>query len=100
MPFANSYVEDPHAGENGEDALRCFAALGSLVVRRPLSTFVVRSKSPGGGMRFLFVDRVEVPREGGSVLLATAHGLKEILYDESTPKRNIWGTVVWVLEQM
>lgn len=100
MPFANSYVENPHeTDENRRDAVRCFIALSGLVVRRPLSTFIFRSKSSGGKARFLVVDREESPCEGGLILLATENGLKEARYGESTPKGRIWGTVVWFLEE-
>lgn len=100
MPFANSYVENPYeTDENRRDVMQCFIALSGLVVRRPFSTFIFRSKSPGGKTRFLVVDRNEPPSEGRLVLLATGNGLKEARYGGSTPRRKIWGTVVWFLEE-
>ena len=100
MPFANSYVGNPHdADEDRRDATRCFIALAGFVVRRPLSTFIFRAESPEGKKRFLIVDRDEPPCDGGSILLATKNGLKEARYDASIPVRRIWGTVVWFLEE-
>lgn len=100
MPFTNGFLEDSSETDGSRrGAKQCFCALSSLVVRRPLSTFIFRSGSPAGRARFLIVDREQAPREEGLVLIATGNGLREARFGASTPRGRIWGTVVWILEE-
>jgi hypothetical protein len=99
MPFASGFFDGE--GEPGHDPRACFRGLAREVVRRPLSTFIVRSATaPGEGRaRYLVVDRSVAPREGGIVLYATEYGLREGVFDSSMPASRVWGTVLWLLEQ-
>lgn len=100
MPFANSFLDDlSETSAVRRDAKQCFCSLSGLVVPRPLSTFIFRSKSPAGLARFLIVDREQLPREDGLVLVATESGLREARFGASTPRGRIWGAVAWFLEE-
>lgn len=97
MPFANSYIDNPH--EHMPDTMRCFADLATLVIRNPLATFIFRAKTKENKTRFLIVDRSVRPDFGNRIIVTTDHGLKEAFMDDATSACCIWGTVVWILEQ-
>jgi hypothetical protein len=95
MPFGNAVSHK----QSFTDPREKFVALASMVVREPVSTHIVKSRSPSGRIRYLIVDRAVVPREDGIVVLATASGLKVSRYKADIPLSHVWGTVVWYLQQ-
>jgi hypothetical protein len=66
----------PAPWKNNIDAMDKYIALAPYVVREPLSTHLIESRSPSGKMRYLIVDRAVAPQEGGIVILNTLNGLK------------------------
>jgi hypothetical protein len=81
------------------DSREEFAALAAAAVKEPVSTHIVRSRSPSGKVRYLAVDRNAAPREDGIVLIVTRSGFKVCRYRDGIPLKYVWGTVVWYMQQ-
>lgn len=97
MPFANSFVvRDDDAFT---DCRTCFRGLADEVVRKPLSTFILRVKSPEGRTRFLIVDKNRVPSDGERILQSTSNGFRETFFAPGIRQADVWGCVVWRLEE-
>jgi hypothetical protein len=97
MPFDSSYID--HDKQRYIDSQDYFAAIAKRVVCDPLSTHVIKTTTQAGKTRFLVVDRARVPNEGNLVIVTTEHGLRLGRVKRHVSMDNIWGTVIWFLEE-
>ncbi|MDR1965963.1 MAG: hypothetical protein LBQ36_04585 [Synergistaceae bacterium] len=97
MPFDKRFA---HSKKDAPpDARDRFAALAPMVVREPISTHIVASRSPSGKRRYLVVDRAVAPQDGDIVLMSMRNGFNVGRYRAGIPIESVWGTVVWYLQQ-
>jgi hypothetical protein len=97
MPFDSSYRDFDR--QRYIDSRDCFAELAKLVVREPLVTHIVRTVTPSGKIRYLVVDKSKVPGEGDLAVVCTDTGLKVGRIRRLASMKNIWGKIVWVLQE-
>ena len=98
MPFVNSYLSVERERQN--DAQERFKALAGKVIKEPLSSHIVETRTREGKTRYLIVDRSVRPEEGCLIVFAADSSLRVRRYKpEDTPIERVWGVVVWFLEQ-
>ena len=97
MPFSNSYRD--FDGFKRPDSRDYFASLAKFIVREPLSTHIFRTVTPSGKTRYLVVDRAAVPGEGDMALVRTDNGLMVGRLKRAVPMKNIWGKVIWYIQE-
>lgn len=97
MPFNSSYVDfDRHRYADSREYL---AGLARLMVKEPLSTRIIRTATGTGKTRYLVVDCSQIPDEGDMAVICTDYGLKAGRLKRVSSKKNIWGKVVWLIQE-
>ena len=81
------------------DAREQFVRLAPLVVRDPLSTRLIRTHTAAGKVRWLVVDRAARPKAGDLVLVERGAGYRVARLRADVPPEEVWGAVVWFVEQ-
>ena len=97
MPFDNSYKDFDKQGY--ADSRDYFVSLGKVIVKEPLVTHILKTASPSGKTRYLVVDRSIIPEEGDMAIVCTDNGLRIGRVKRLSSVKNIWGKVVWVIQE-
>jgi hypothetical protein len=97
VPFDSSCVDfDRHKYADSRDYL---VGLARIIVKEPLSTHIVRTRTLSGKTRYLVIDRAQAPAEGDIAVICADSGLKAGRLRRVTSREDIWGKVVWVIEE-
>jgi hypothetical protein len=97
MPFDNSYKDfDKHEYADSRDY---FVSLGKVIVKEPLATHILKTASPSGKTRYLVIDRSIIPEESDMAIVCTDNGLRIGRVKRVSSVKNIWGKVVWVIQE-
>ncbi|MDR1579482.1 MAG: hypothetical protein LBS35_03935 [Synergistaceae bacterium] len=97
MPFDSSYRDFDR--QRYIDSRDFFAGLAKVIVKEPLSTHIVRIAAPSGKTRYLVVDRSKIPAEGDIAVIRTDNGLRIGRVRRLASLKNIWGKVIWILQE-
>jgi hypothetical protein len=81
------------------DARDRFIDLAGFVVKEPISTHLVKTRTNNGKIRYLVIDRAVLPQEGSLIVINTVGGLRVGRLKGKVPLDVFWGTVIWFLEQ-
>ncbi|MDR1515093.1 MAG: hypothetical protein LBS45_05305 [Synergistaceae bacterium] len=97
MPFGSSYTDfDRHKYIDSRDYL---IGIAKIIVREPLSTHIVKTAAPGGKIRYLVVDRSQIPGEGDMAVVRTDSGFKAGVVKRAVLAGNAWGKVIWFIQE-
>ena len=75
MPFDGSYID--HEKSRYQDSQDCLVEISKKIIRDPLSTHVIKTRTKSGKIRFLIVDRTRVPEDGDIAVVSTDNGIYE-----------------------
>jgi hypothetical protein len=97
MPFQGSYQEFEKLRylNTREQIMR----LARIIVRDPLSTHIIKASNAPDKICYLVVDRSTLPREGDLALLCSEHGLRFAKVNQIPPMQDIWGKVIWRIQE-
>ena len=97
MPFDSSYKDFNKL--RYMDSRDYFASLAKFIVKEPLSTHIIKTATPSGKPRYLVVDRASVPDEWDMAIVCTDGGLRIGRLKRAIPVKNIWGKVIWFIQE-
>jgi hypothetical protein len=97
MPFNSSYKDyDKLRYLNARDFFR---NLANVVIRDPLSTHIIKMSARDDKVRYIIVDRSQSPDEGDIAVVCTPRGLRVGRIKRADPREDIWGKVVWYIQE-
>jgi hypothetical protein len=97
MPFNSSYKDFDKL--RYADSREYFAGLAKYIVKEPLSTHIIKTASASGKTRYLVVNRAALPEEGDMAMVCTDHGLRVGRLKRAVSLKDIWGKVIWVIQE-
>ena len=97
MPFDGSYID--HDKGKYFDSQDYLVAVARRIIRDPLSTHVIKTETKEGKIRFLIVDRKSIPEEGDIAVISGDFGYKAGRVKGRITANNVFGKVVWILQQ-
>jgi len=97
MPFDGSYID--HDQSRYLDSQDCLVEISKKIIRDPLSTHIIKTRTKSGKIRFLIVDRTSIPEDGDVAVVISDNGLRVGRLRGKTTRGIIWGKVTWFLQQ-
>jgi hypothetical protein len=97
MPFNSSYKDyEKTRYLNARDKFR---ELANVIIGDPLSTHIIKTATQDDKIRYLVVDRGQVPKEGDVAVASTPKGLRVGRLKKEMASENVWGKVIWYIQE-
>ena len=97
MPFDGSYID--HDKQRYLDSQDYLVGIARNIIRDPLSVHVIKTHTKSGKIRFLIVDRTCAPDDGDIAVISGDNGLRAGRITGDVTSKDIWGKVIWVLQE-